>query len=85
MTKKDIYDKKIAPLLEEAMKICDEHDIPLISSCQLDEDRAAAKEMNHVNSQFVFAVPDDTTTMSYRFQAAMDLLAPRPTDPTVLN
>ena len=85
MKKKDIYENKVAQLLEEAMKICKDNDIPFISTVQLDEDLVAAKEIGHINTEFVMHVPDDTTTMSNRFQAIMGLVYPTPTKPALLN
>jgi len=76
MKKTEIYDNEIAPLLKKAMKICDDHDIPFISSAQLDEDRDVSFEVGHATSEFVMALPDDCTNLSHRFQGAIKLLNP---------
>ncbi len=85
MKKNKIYDEEVAPLLEKAMNICKDNDIPFISTVQLDEDLVAAKEIGHINTEFVMHVPDDTTVMSNRFQAIMGLVYPTPTKPAMLN
>ena len=86
MKKIDIYKNEIAPLLEKAMKICDEHDIPLVSAAQLDEDRDVSFEVGHVSYEFVMALPDDLTNLSHRFQGAIKLLGhPQPRDKSAMN
>ena len=85
MTKQNVYENKVAHLLEEAMQICKDNDIPFISTVQLDEDLAEAKDIGHINTEFVMHVPNDTTTMSNRFQAIMGLVYPTTANPEALN
>jgi len=41
MTKEEIYDTQISPLMKEVIRICKEADIPLVADFQLDNDRTA--------------------------------------------
>ncbi len=39
MTREEIYDDKIFPLMKQIIDVCKEHDIPLVASFQLNDDR----------------------------------------------
>jgi len=37
--REEIYDAEISPLMTQIIAVCKEHDIPLLFSCQLNDDR----------------------------------------------
>ncbi len=41
MTREEIYDNEISPLVAQIITICKKHDIPVICDFQLDDDRSA--------------------------------------------
>ena len=42
--REDIYDNEINPLMAKIIAICDAHDIPMVASFQINDDRGAAEE-----------------------------------------
>ena len=44
MTREAIYDEQINPLMAEIISICVAHDIPLVASFQINDDRGASDE-----------------------------------------
>jgi hypothetical protein len=42
LTREQIHDAEISPLMERILDICKTHDIPMVASFQLDDDRTAA-------------------------------------------
>lgn len=58
MTKEDVYDSEISPLMARIIAICKEHDIPMVADFQLDDDRGAEDAGFHCTTAIV---PRDAT------------------------
>ncbi len=41
MSREAVYDEKIAPLMAQIIALCQEHDIPILASFELDDGRDA--------------------------------------------
>ena len=41
-----VYDDEISPLVSKVIALCREHDIPLVFSCQLNDDREELTDVN---------------------------------------
>ena len=42
----EIYDAEISPLMKRIIEVCKEHDIPLVFSAQLNDDREGETDLN---------------------------------------
>lgn len=45
MNREDVYDNQISPLMTEIIRICKEHDIPMVASFQYNDDRPDGEAM----------------------------------------
>lgn len=79
--REEIYDDQISPLMTKIIELCKEHDIPLIVSAQLNDDREGDTDLNEDGDplgQFyctTFLLPENS---GQKLKAAYQHLKPEP-------
>lgn len=68
MTREEIYDAEISPLMKQIIAVCKEHDIPLVADFQLDDDRESEDAGFHCTT---FIVPHGTAQKMLKAQAIL--------------
>lgn len=71
MTREEIYDSEIAPRMTEIIRVCQENDIPVFASFQLDDERPSEDPLLCTTS----IVPKDGAGV---LRKATDLVYPEP-------
>jgi len=62
-----IYDEELSPLMTKIIEVCREHDIPLVFSCQLNDDRVGDADVDEEGEPVgpffctTFIVPEDSS------------------------
>ena len=69
MTKEDIYDEQISPLMVQIISICKEHDIPLVADFQIDNDRSTV-DPNDTFHCTTLLVPKDASPKTHELKRA---------------
>jgi hypothetical protein len=83
--REDVYDARIAPLMEQIISVCKEHNIPMVFSAQLNDDRAgltdADEEGNEIGPFFCTTLLAGRTgefaNTHQRLMDAVEILRPR--------
>lgn len=67
MTKEEVYDAQISPLMKEVIRICKEADIPLVADFQLDNDRtdSGSEDTFHCTTTLV---PKDASSRTHKLK-----------------
>lgn len=79
--REEIYDAEIAPLMTQIIEVCKKHDIPLVFSAQLNDDRVGDGDSDEdgeiLGAYFctTFSVPENG---SKKLKRAADILKPEP-------
>lgn len=75
MSKEDVYDEQINPLMARIIAICKEHDIPLVADFQLDDDRDACDPEDTFHCT-TYVVPDNASPRLHAAKRAVQPLPP---------
>ncbi len=80
--REEIYDREISPLMATIIEVCKRHDIPMVFSCQLNDDREHLTDVNDEDEEIgpffcctLLAANDHTHKKLLR---AVQILKPEP-------
>ncbi len=75
MTKHEVYEKQIKPLLAQLAEICEKHDLPFLGAAHLDEDRVKSVEANACIMSVIYYLPDQNPwAIPDKFRACLEIL-----------